>query len=354
MTSQTNIIHTVKDWNHLIDSASSGRVIVLTDSNTTHCCLPVFESKYLRSDQFTHWEIEAGETNKTLEQAELLWQRLLAVEADRDTILISLGGGMLTDLGGFVGSTYKRGIRNIYVPTTSLAMTDAAIGGKNGVNFMGIKNQIGTFHPPKAVLIDPLFLETLPSRELKSGFAETIKHAFIADGSLWAKLKSDPIEDCLANAKILLQSMHIKERIVASDSHDFGVRQSLNFGHTIGHALEALFHDHKTPLLHGEAVIFGMVAELFISHKCTQLSAETLKEACAYLCQNYSLQDLSELDTNKMWQHMLNDKKNTKGRITFSLISDIGEPSIGIHVPEDIILQSIEFAQQRLIHEIHT
>ncbi len=353
MSNKTNIIHTIGDWNHFIDSMAAGRIIVLTDTNTSKHCLPLFESKYLRASQFTHWEIEAGEANKTLAQAEQLWTKLMHREADRSTILICLGGGMLTDLGGFVGSAYKRGIRTVYVPTTNLAMTDAAIGGKTGVNFGGVKNQIGTFHKTEAVLVDPEFLNTLPAREIESGFAETIKHALIADASLWQTLLAKPLTDCANNAKILLHSMNIKQRIVESDSHDFGVRQSLNLGHTIGHAIEAISHESENPLLHGEAVIFGMLAELYISKECAGLAENTLNEISSYLTSNYRFNHLNKMDKTQMMQHMLNDKKNTKGRITFSLISNIGEPTLGIHVSDEIIMKSIDFAQHRLTNEIH-
>lgn len=354
MTNKTNIIHSVADWNHFIDLLAAGRIIVLTDSNTSKHCLPVFESKYLRENQFTHWEIEAGEEHKSLEKAQELWTRLMQREADRTTIIIVLGGGMLTDLGGFVGSTYKRGIRTVYVPTTNLAMTDAAIGGKTGVNFMGVKNQIGTFYLPEAVLIDPIFLETLPERELKSGFAETIKHALIAEPKLWQLIKEKSIDACLKDANIILHSMHIKEHVVESDSHDFGLRQSLNLGHTIGHALEGISQNAEKPILHGEAVIFGMLAELQIAKELEILSESDFTEIENYLTANYCFDFLHEVSDDAMMQHMLNDKKNTKGKITFSLISNIGEPRLGVHVSDELILKAIAYAHERLTNEVHS
>lgn len=354
MTDKTKIIYSLPDWNQFVDQLNGNRIIVLTDSNTSKYCLPLFRSKYLPNELFTHWEIEAGEENKSIDTVQEIWRRLMDCEADRMTLLFALGGGMISDVAGFVGSTFKRGIRTVYIPTTNLAMTDAALGGKTGINFLEVKNQIGTFHLPEAVLIEPIFLDSLPQRELHSGFAETIKHALIADPNLWTFIKQNALSNCAKDERIIAQSMQIKQSIVDSDSHDFGIRQSLNLGHTIGHALEGILQNSELPILHGEAIVFGILAELYLAKELDILSIPNFIEIENYLTANFHLKRLTTIDQKAIIQHMLNDKKNTKGKIIFSLISNIGEPKLGVHVSDELILKAIAYAHERLTNEVHS
>lgn len=320
-------------------------MIVLCDENTVAHCLPYFEATYLEGLKIPieTVTIPAGESNKSIQQAEMVWNRLIDQEIDRDALFISLGGGVITDLGGFVSASYKRGIRAIHVPTTHLAMTDAALGGKNGINYGGLKNQIGTLYHPIAVLIDHHFLETLPQRELESGWIETVKHAWIADRSLWREIKVRDAFSAMRDANILKTSAHIKLQITAADEADLGIRQCLNFGHTIGHALEA-----QQNLLHGEAVAFGLIAELYLSHIHLGLDKTAFTEALAYLKRYHACLQAVSINMDDMMRSMRNDKKNRGGRIRFSLISQFGQAEVGITVSDEDIHNAVAFATKEI------
>lgn len=339
-----SIIALEADWTERLSALEASALVVLTDTNTTVHCLPRFREVYLKNQHFIHLETPAGETHKTLAQAPYLWSALMKHQVDRKAILICLGGGVVSDLGGFVASTYKRGMRTLCVPTTHLSMCDAAIGGKTGVNFEQVKNQIGTFHMPKAILIDPAFLTTLPQRELASGFAETIKHALIADEQLWERLQQSDWDTLALDRKTIFDSAHVKERIASQDPHDRGIRQALNFGHTIGHALESASHATTSLLLHGEAIAVGMVAETWLSMQCAQLPEYLYLEISNYVLTHYRniMGDLPSVDT--CIQHMRQDKKNIGGQITCSLIANIGVPVTGVQVSEPLLTESIATA----------
>lgn len=339
----TRAISSVESFNDLLQEVDPSQIFVLTDSNTVAHCLPRFEESYLGGTPYSSISVEAGEESKSIEVAEEVWQILIEANADRSSLLISLGGGMITDLGGFVASTYKRGIASLLVPTTHLSMTDAAIGGKTGVNYSELKNQIGTVHDAEGVLVDSTFLETLPHRELKSGFIETVKHGLIADVELWNELRDGDVLSLSKNAELIKRSLLIKDEMAKKDRHDHGIRQALNFGHTVGHALEA---DAK--ILHGEAVAFGTVAELFLSHKICALPHEHLVEAVDYLKQNFDV-PVDKIDEASLLNKMYNDKKNRNGNIRFTLIPNIGKVKIGINVDEETILESIRFAAVQML-----
>jgi len=340
-------------WTGFLAHMKASRLVVLTDSHTTVHCLPYFREKYLGGISFLHLEVQAGEAFKNIETAQYLWKRLLENTVDRNAMLLCLGGGMLTDLGGFVGSAYKRGIRTVYIPTTNLAMTDAALGGKTGVNFLTLKNQIGTFHLPEAILIDIRFLKTLPLRERNSGFAETVKHALIARPGLWDRICGSSMDKVVLDLDIIMESIRVKEEIVAQDPGDLGLRQALNFGHTIGHAVEAVSLTSDTPLLHGEAIAFGMMAESYLACQTSGLPAESLVSIGSYLSRHFVLPGIEQADTGACIQQMRNDKKNTNGHVTCSLISNIGTPEIGVQVTNTLLAESIEFAKTQWVNEIH-
>jgi 3-dehydroquinate synthase len=271
--------------------------------------------------------LPAGEENKNIEVVQFAWQQLMAIGANKKNIIINIGGGTLCDIGGFVASTYMRGLPFINIPTTLLAMNDASFGGKNGFNMLGTKNIIGTIQLPNAVYINPIFLETLSEREIKSGIAEIIKHALIADQNMWEEIIYT--KDLMAYGTLLntiKKSIAIKTKIVAEDLNDNNQRQALNFGHTIGHAIEALSHEQQKPLLHGEAVLLGMIMELQISEQKFQLPSEVRKNLTAIKNKWYPmLQYHADYEACKKYLDF--DKKNAR-KNNFALIKAVGEPAV--------------------------
>lgn len=243
------------------------QVVVLTDSNVEKCCLPLFETLF---GKYPVIVIPAGEENKNLDTVAYIWSRLMECHLDRNALLVNLGGGVVSDMGGFAASCYNRGIDFVNVPTTLLAMIDASIGGKTGFDFNGVKNKIGLFADPKAVYLNTTFLDTLPQRELLSGLAEMVKYGFIAAPQL--------LDTNLDNYKSLIsQAVAVKQAVVADDKRDYGIRRMLNFGHTIGHALEALCLEEGQTMLHGEAVAMGMYCSLYLSHKRHDMSVSLME-----------------------------------------------------------------------------
>ncbi len=329
------------EWNFLLDSLTPSRWVILCDRNTKEHCLPYFLEHYFEQEPALILEVEAGEQYKSLTEAERLWQEMMQQGIDRNAVLICLGGGMLTDLGGFVGSVYKRGLKTLLVPTTLLAMTDAAIGGKNGVNFLSLKNQLGTIRNPEAILIDPGFLQTLSVRELRSGFAETIKHALIGDERLWQELLHSRETLPVQNEALIKRSIQIKQQIVAQDQDDHGIRQLLNFGHSVGHALEALSHDTNAPLLHGECVALGMIAALKISVQQCGFPKTKADQAIGYLTALY--EDVkAPFAESEVLEAMRHDKKNRRDEIVFSLLKDVADPEIGQSVEKTTISDALK------------
>lgn len=338
---ETRVLFDPNQWSYLMDSINASRWVVLSDSNTSNLCLPRFKANYFNQEEFLHLEVPAGEAHKSLPEAERILGKMMDAGIDRNAVLICLGGGMLTDLGGFVGSIYKRGIRTILVPTTLLSMTDAAIGGKNGVNFRSLKNQLGTIRDPEAVFIDPAFLETLSARELRSGFAETIKHALIADERFWREILHAEPKDLMRQASLIKRSIHIKQAIVAQDQGDHGVRQMLNFGHTIGHAIEALSQHTSEPLLHGECVALGMIGALELSVSECGFPEAKAAEAIEYLRALYHDVEV-DFATDDLLEAMRHDKKNRKNEIVFSLLGDVADKKIGIAMEKSKISAALK------------
>jgi 3-dehydroquinate synthase len=307
-----------------LDFSTYSKVAILVDENTRKYCLNLLPTL---NDSIII-EIESGEKNKTISTCNLIWGELTHHKFDRNSVLINLGGGVIGDMGGFAAATYKRGIDFIQIPTTLLAMVDASIGGKLGVDFNGLKNQVGIFSNPESVIINPKFLETLPEEELKSGFSELVKHALITDKDLWQKVTSTPFNN-LDWKEIIYTSLQIKNKIVISDPKEKGERKKLNFGHTFGHAIESYYLEKGPPILHGEAIFMGIILESEMSD-LTQSEKNEIKN---YILSNFGL----PYTPKKSYLHkfLLNDKKNQEGKINFSLLKGIGNCTIDNLFTED-------------------
>ena len=299
-----------------LDISTYSKVAILVDENTMRDCLfklPQIENALII-------EIKSGEEYKNISTCNFIWEQLTINNFDRNALLINLGGGVIGDIGGFCAATYKRGLEFIHIPTTLLAMVDASVGGKLGIDFKGFKNQIGLFNNPKAVLISSEFLETLAESELKSGFAEVVKHALISDNSLWVKIKNTPFTD-LDWEDITDTSVQIKNKIVLADPFEKGERKKLNFGHTFGHAIESYYLEKRTPISHGEAVFMGMILETKIS----DLSETDKNEIKNYVLSNFALPYTPK--KSSLHKFLINDKKNQNGKINFTLLNGIGNCS---------------------------
>tara|TARA_B100000953_G_scaffold62130_1_gene49533 strand:- start:65 stop:1054 length:990 start_codon:yes stop_codon:yes gene_type:complete len=307
-----------------LDVSEYSEVAILVDENTRRDCL----NKLPKTDNSKVIEIKSGEKNKNISTCNFIWQELTNHNFDKDSLLINLGGGVIGDMGGFCAATYKRGIDFIQIPTTLLAMTDASIGGKLGVDFLALKNQIGLFANPKSVLIYPDFLESLPLDQLKSGFAEVLKHALISDKNLWNEILNTSFEKLNWN-EIILLSVEIKNKIVLSDPKEKGERRKLNFGHTFGHAIESFYLKKSTPILHGQAIALGMLIE----SKMSNLSESEKVEITAFILSNFTLP--YNPAKNQLIDFMRNDKKNSDEKINFTLLDGIGSCTINNFFSED-------------------
>ena len=304
-------------------------VAVLVDENTKRDCLPhVIET--IPDPGII--EIHSGEENKNLQTCDNIWQMLTEAETDRKGLLINLGGGVIGDMGGFCASAYKRGIRFINIPTTLLAQVDASIGGKLGIDYHGYKNHIGLFTLPMVVIIDTAFLKTLPARELKSGFAEIIKHYLIADREEWSKLIKQPFPEYNWKHHVT-ESVRIKSSIVEKDPLENGLRKVLNFGHTIGHAIEGYFLENfHQPVLHGEAVAAGIICELLLSEEITGLDTSQSAKAIEYLINTFGKLPIDKKNIREIIDRAKQDKKNEEGIMKFTLLSKIGKAKYNIPV----------------------
>ena len=306
----------------VLESYPTSRLFILTDDHTHTCCLPLIESS-LKHRDYHVCQIRPGEPFKVITTAIGIWQDMTSAGLDRHSIVINLGGGVIGDMGGFCAATYKRGIKFIQVPTTLLSQVDASIGGKLGIDFDGYKNHIGVFQSPLAVLIDPVFLDTLSDRELRSGYAEVIKHSLIADGGHWPELSH--IHD-LRNADwytIIRRSLEVKRKIVIADPYEKGIRKVLNFGHTLGHAIESHFLQSGMPFLHGEAIAAGMIYEARLSVRFAGLTTEHLINISNYIESLFG--SPPKVALAELLPVLRQDKKNKGDQISFSLLEDIGK-----------------------------
>ncbi len=320
------------------------KVFILTDDIVAERCLPELKDM-IRLNSPIIVKINHGEQHKSIETCQKLWGQLLEQNADRKSVFINLGGGVVGDLGGFIASTYKRGIDYIQVPTTLLAMVDATIGSKTGIDFGGYKNVIGTFKESKAVVVNTKFLDTLPEVELKSGFAEIIKHALIADENYWKEIQQIDFTKNIDWDDIVKRSVEIKETIVKQDPFENGIRKALNFGHTIGHAIESYRIKNGLMTYHGHCVVAGMVCALFLSNKKIGLSQSLLRDLSAQLKKWYP----DTLINHKMYDELIrlvkNDKKNERGQVMFTLLSKIGQPLVNQPISDQEIIEALDFYQ---------
>lgn len=323
----------------LIEENNYSKVFVFADTNTAELCIPVFRD-FIDLENFDIIETDAGEENKNIDFCIGIWKTLLDFGADRKCLMVNLGGGVITDMGGFVASTYKRGIDFVNIPTTLLSQVDASVGGKTGIDIDNVKNMVGTFSLPKAVFIENAFLTTLSPREMLSGFAEMIKHGLIADQSYYETLKSKTAID--SSPESIYRSIQIKNEVVTADPLEKGIRKILNFGHTIGHAVEsyALSNDKK-PLTHGEAIAIGIVCEAYLSVKYCNLTEDELNDISNYIQKIYPKYKIKEKSFQKLIKLMQSDKKNEDGNILFSLLDKIGVCTFNCRVTNEDIISSL-------------
>lgn len=292
--------------------------------------------------------IGAGDVHKTLETLASVWQILSDKGASRHSLLINLGGGMVTDLGGFAAATFKRGFAYINVPTTLLAMVDASVGGKTGINFNGLKNEVGVFAPADSVLIETEFLRSLDAQNFFSGYAEMLKHGLISNEAHWAELLNfnTDLIDYKYLKKLVGESVQVKENIVEQDPFEHGIRKALNLGHTVGHAFESLALAENRPVLHGYAVAWGIVCELYLSHLKTGFPKEKMRQTIQFIKENYGSFTFDCKQYEQLYALMLHDKKNTAGVINFTLLKEIGDISINQTADKDQIFGMFDFYRE--------
>ena len=313
------------------------RYLILTDETVSVACLPCLSEFMLECPPVDIIEVEAGEACKQYEVVVELWKHLLELNITRFDVIMCIGGGSITDLGGFIASTFKRGIPFIYIPTTLLAMTDAAIGGKNGIDFQDVKNAIGTINQPEAIFIHKPFLETLPEVQFQSGMAEVIKHGVIQGGQLWQRLKAESSSKSSITDDILKLSIKTKIAIVGKDLYEKDLRKVLNFGHSIGHALESWFLSKETPLEHGFAVASGMLIESALAAEMGLLNHADLLEIRSVITTYMGLDTLSVPNWSEVRPFLMNDKKFSGDRMLFALPMGIGKVAPSVIVEEELV-----------------
>ena len=333
-----------KELNKLISENNYSTLFIIVDSITNEVCLPKLLPLIETESPIEIIEFEAGESNKNIDTCIQIWNVLTELGADRKSLIINLGGGVVSDLGGFVASTFKRGIDFINIPTTLLAMVDASIGGKTGIDLGSLKNQIGVINNPKLVVIDSEYLVTLPQMEMRSGLAEILKHGLIFDASYWKQFLDLSQLDFADFDSIIYDSIKIKNEIVMQDPNEKGIRKALNFGHTLGHAIESYFLDNQTNnnLLHGEAIAIGMILESYISMIKKLISKEEYLEIKSTIKSIFELVNFDKSDIQSILDLLIHDKKNENGKIKFVLLDGIGKFTINQEVENEIITSSFE------------
>ena len=330
--------------NELLSDYEARQIFVLCDHNSKTHCLPLIDGfPCLKEAQ--HHCLPAGDEHKNLDTLAAVWSFLSQNGGTRKSLLINLGGGMLSDLGGFAAACFKRGVDFINIPTTLLACVDAALGGKTGINFEGLKNEIGAFYPAKAVLIYPGFFNSLDRANLYSGYAEMLKHGLLSSYAHWKQVLSfDPsTASSQTSAELIMDSMSVKEKIVKEDPTEKGLRKALNLGHTIGHAFESLSHIQHKPLLHGHAVALGLVCELYLSHKLAGFPEPELNACVNRVKQAYSAYPLQRSDYPELIELMQHDKKNSDQHIRFCLLEDIGKILLDATASREQIEESLDY-----------
>jgi 3-dehydroquinate synthase len=326
--------------NEILIENKYSSIFILVDEHTNDFCLPKFLPNLATEIAIEIIEIEAGEGIKNISTCVEIWSILSELGADRKSLIINLGGGVITDIGGFIASTFKRGIDFINVPTTLLGMVDASIGGKNGVDLGNLKNQIGVINVPKMLLIDTSFLETLSQREMRSGLAEMLKHGLIYDKKYWEEFLNLSEIDFADFDTLIYRSIEIKNEIVKQDPTENGIRKALNFGHTLGHGIESHFLESETPLLHGEAIAIGMILESYISKEKALLSNEDFHQIKYTITTIFEPHNFTENDVQAIQDLLIHDKKNEYGKVQFALLDGIGKTAINQSVENELIISS--------------
>jgi len=333
-----------KELGSIISGYPEDKVFLVTDDNCCHFCLPLI-SNTTGFQNVKKVIIPSGEENKNLSSVEKIWLFLSQNGADRKSLVINIGGGMVTDLGSFAASTFKRGLDFINIPTTLLAQVDASVGGKTGFNFNGLKNEIGVINQPKTVLIDTRFLKTIDQKNFRSGFAEMIKHGLIHSPAHLSEVRNFNVGEPDFNelAGIIARSVAIKDYYVFKDPNEKNIRKSLNFGHTMGHAFESYFLQSSEPVLHGYAVAFGMIAELYLSHRVCNFPVELLNDLSCWLLSIYSKANIHENDYFDLYNLMTHDKKNEGKHVNFTLIPSVGEVLINQNCSREIVFEALDY-----------
>lgn len=331
--------------NEHISQSNYSSIFVLTDSNVNHHCFTLFSQKLETQLRIEVIEIEAGEEQKNISVCHEIWNTLSDLGADRKSLLINLGGGVVTDLGGFAASTFRRGIDFVHIPTSLLAMVDASLGGKNGIDLGNLKNQVGTIVLSKMVLIDPSFLQSLPAEEYRSGLAEMIKHGIIYSETYFKYFESLENYDASLLHQLIYDSVQIKIQVVKADPFEDGIRKILNFGHTLGHAIESYFMESssKERLLHGEAIAIGMILESYISHQKLDLSKTELNRISTTFLAVFKKVKFTQQDIDAIIQLLKFDKKNNGNQINFVLLNSIGDCALDQQVSNEMIYQAFEY-----------
>ncbi len=334
----------ISELNEAIGEIAPENIFILVDDITFELCLPkTLQSAKLEGAHVI--TIPSGDLNKNIESAVIIWKYLSENNANRKSLMINLGGGMITDIGGFVASTFKRGIRYINVSTTLLGAVDAATGGKTGINFLGLKNEIGVFAPANAVLINIDFFKTLDQKNLRSGFAEMVKHALIHSHEEWNRILKFDLESINFDqlSALVASSVSIKEEVVEQDPFEKNIRKALNLGHTFGHAFESYSYKIEKPELHGYAVMWGLLCELYLSHVKLNFPKDELLKLKYLIKEYYGTFNFDCSDYELLYELMTHDKKNESKEINFTLLSDIGEIQINQSASKEEIFDCLDF-----------
>jgi 3-dehydroquinate synthase len=328
-----------------LQNLSPSKIFILTDTNAQNYCIPHLIKKLPVSAGFQIIVIPAGEPSKTIHSCLKVWEELSRSGADRKSLLINLGGGVVSDLGGFVASAFKRGIPFINIPTTLLAMVDASVGGKNGVDLGTLKNQIGVIRNPQSVIVDVEFLKTLPDEQITSGYAEMLKHGLIHSEAYWNKVAKFDLENISEAKKLIWESIEIKNDVVTEDPTEENLRKTLNYGHTLGHAIESYLLDHpsKPALLHGEAIAIGMILATYISSELIAFPKTKLHEITSSILRRFPKTSFKRSDIDAIIALLIYDKKNADGKVFFVLLHDFGNHQTDCQVPNELILKAFDF-----------
>lgn len=336
-----------KDLSDILSQLSFDKLFLLTDENTEKLCYPLVKdnTQIVKAGKII---IKAGDDNKNIETLSSIWKHLSENGATRHSLLINLGGGMLTDIGGFAAASFKRGIKCINIPTTLLGAVDAAVGGKTGINFNGLKNEIGAFAPAETVLIDSAFFKSLDHQNFLSGYAEMIKHGLIDSDKEWQATMSFDTEeiDYEKLKQLVVDSVGVKERIVEIDPFEKGIRKALNLGHTIGHAFESMSYELNKPVQHGYAVAWGIICELYLSHRFCGFPKEKMYKTIYFIKDNYHGFYFDCDHYERLYEYMKHDKKNESDTVNFTFLSDVGKIEINQTASKEDIFDAIDFLRE--------